>query len=48
MALMISYRDALLYLYSFTDYEKRGFAAYAPEFYDLDRVRRVVRLGRLP
>ena len=44
MALMISYRDALLYLYSFTDYEKRGFAAYAPEFYDLDRVRGLLAL----
>jgi dihydrofolate synthase/folylpolyglutamate synthase len=44
MALMITYRDALSYLYSFTDYEKRGFAAYAPEFYDLDRVRRLLAL----
>ncbi len=44
MALMTSYRDALLYLYSFTDYEKRGFAAYAPEFYDLARVRRLLAL----
>jgi dihydrofolate synthase/folylpolyglutamate synthase len=44
MALMIPYRDALIYLYSFTDYEKRGFAAYAPEFYNLDRVRRLLAL----
>jgi dihydrofolate synthase/folylpolyglutamate synthase len=41
---MLSYRDALTYLYGFTDYEKRGFAIYAPEFYDLDRVRRLLSL----
>ena len=41
---MMTYRDALSYLYSFTDYEKRGFAAYAPEFYDLDRVRHLLAL----
>jgi len=39
-----SYRDALNYLYSFTDYEKRGFAAYAPENYNLDRMRRFLAL----
>ena len=41
---MSTYRDALVYLYSFTDYEKRGFAAYAPEFYNLDRVRHLLAL----
>lgn len=41
---MLSYRDALAYIYGFTDYEKRGFAIYAPEFYDLDRVRRLLGL----
>jgi dihydrofolate synthase/folylpolyglutamate synthase len=41
---MISYRDALAYLYSLTDYEQRGFAIYAPEFYDLDRVRYLLSL----
>ncbi len=41
---MTSYRDALAYIYSFTDYEKRGFAIYAPEFYDLERVRRLLVL----
>nr|NIV39504.1 bifunctional folylpolyglutamate synthase/dihydrofolate synthase [Anaerolineae bacterium] len=41
---MSAYRDALSYLYSFTDYEKRGFAAYAPEFYNLDRVRHLLAL----
>jgi dihydrofolate synthase/folylpolyglutamate synthase len=40
----ISYRQALAYLYGFTDYERRGFAAYAPEFYDLDRMRRLLAL----
>jgi dihydrofolate synthase / folylpolyglutamate synthase len=40
----ITYGDALGYLYSFTDYEKRGFAAYAPEFYNLDRMRRFLAL----
>jgi dihydrofolate synthase/folylpolyglutamate synthase len=44
MAHMSTYRDALSYLYSFTDYEKRGFAVYAPEFYDLDRVRQLLTL----
>jgi dihydrofolate synthase/folylpolyglutamate synthase len=39
-----SYRDALDYLYSFTDYEKRGFAAYAPEFYNLDRMQHFLTL----
>jgi dihydrofolate synthase/folylpolyglutamate synthase len=41
---MLSYRDALTYVYGFTDYEKRGFAVYAPEFYNLDRVRRLLSL----
>jgi dihydrofolate synthase/folylpolyglutamate synthase len=44
MAPMLSYRDALAYIYSFTDYEKHGFAAYAPEFYDLQRVQRLLVL----
>jgi dihydrofolate synthase/folylpolyglutamate synthase len=39
-----TYRDALRYLYHFTDYEQRGFAAYAPEFYNLDRMRRLLAL----
>jgi dihydrofolate synthase/folylpolyglutamate synthase len=41
---MLSYRDALSYIYGFTDYEKQGFAAYAPEFYDLGRVRCLLAL----
>lgn len=38
------YRDALDYLYSLTDYEKQGFAAYAAENYDLGRVRDLLGL----
>ena len=41
---MTTYRDALRYMYGLTDYEKRGFAAYAPEFYDLERVERLLAL----
>jgi len=40
----MDYRQALASIYSFTDYEKRGFAAYAPEFYNLDRVHRLLAL----
>ncbi len=40
----MSYRDALAYIYSFTDYEKMGFAAYAPQFYDLERMHRLLAL----
>jgi dihydrofolate synthase/folylpolyglutamate synthase len=39
-----TYRDTLNYIYSFTDYEKKGFAVYAPEFYNLDRVHRLLAL----
>jgi dihydrofolate synthase/folylpolyglutamate synthase len=41
---MMTYADALAYLFSFTDYEKRGLAVYAPEFYDLERQRRLLAL----
>ena len=44
MAAHWTYRDALLYLYSFTDYEKKVPQAYAPEFYDLTRVHRLLAL----
>ncbi|MFC2030334.1 bifunctional folylpolyglutamate synthase/dihydrofolate synthase [Chloroflexota bacterium] len=40
----IDYRNALAYLYSLTDYEKKGFAAYAPENYNLDRTNRLLSL----
>jgi len=39
-----NYAEALAYVYSLTDYEKRGFAAYAAENYDLERVRRLLAL----
>ncbi|MGD8626762.1 MAG: folylpolyglutamate synthase/dihydrofolate synthase family protein [Anaerolineae bacterium] len=39
-----NYRKALRYLYSLTDYEKRGFAAYAPEHYNLARMDRLLAL----
>jgi dihydrofolate synthase/folylpolyglutamate synthase len=43
----MTYQEALAYIYSLTDYEKRGFAAYAPENYNLDRVHRLLaRLGQ--
>ena len=41
---MLSYRDALDYILGFTDYERRGLAAYAPEFYNLERVHRLLAL----
>ena len=40
----MEYRDALTYIYSFTDYEKRGLAVYAPQFYNLQRVRDLLAL----
>lgn len=40
----MTYKGVLRYIYRFTDYEKRGLAAYAPEFYDLDRVCRLLAL----
>ena len=44
MPLMMDYGQVLRYIYRFTDYEKRGFAAYAPEFYSLERVRKLLSL----
>jgi dihydrofolate synthase/folylpolyglutamate synthase len=40
----LNYRKALRYLYGLTDYEKRGFAAYAPEHYNLARMNRLLAL----
>jgi dihydrofolate synthase/folylpolyglutamate synthase len=40
----MSYSDALSYIYSFTDYENRGFPIYAPEFYNLARFRHLLDL----
>lgn len=39
-----AYRRTLRTIYRFTDYEKKGLAAYAPEFYNLDRVRGLLAL----
>jgi len=44
MATGWTYREALVYIYSFTDYEKKVPQAYAPEFYDLTRVHRLLAL----
>ena len=41
---MLSYRDALAYIYSFTDYEKQHTYRYAPEIFDLNRVVRLLEL----
>lgn len=39
-----TYRDTLRYVYRFTDYERKGLAAYAPENYSLDRMRQLLTL----
>lgn len=44
MKKQLSYRGTLRYIYRFTDYEKKGLAAYSPEFYSLDRVRQLLAL----
>lgn len=41
---MLSYKDALDYIYSFTDYEKKTSFQYAPEHFDLGRVVRLLSL----
>lgn len=48
MAAELDYRQALAYLYSLTDYEKKGFAAYAPEFYNLERTLSLLALLDMP
>ena len=48
MASELDYRKALAYLYSLTDYEKKGFAAYAPEFYNLGRTLSLLALLDMP
>jgi len=48
MATELDYRQALAYLYSLTDYEKKGFAAYAPEFYNLERMLSLLALLDMP
>ncbi len=41
---MFTYKDALNYIYSFTDYEKKSTYRYAPENFDLGRVERLLAL----
>jgi len=38
----LSYREALNYLYSLTNYEMKAASAYAPQFFDLRRVQRLL------
>lgn len=39
---MLTYKDALDYIYSFTDYEKKSSYQYAPETFDLARVEKLL------
>jgi len=41
---MLTYKDALDYIYSFTDYEKKISYLYAPETFDLARVEKLLAL----
>lgn len=41
---MLTYKDALDYIYSFTDYEKKISYLYSPEHFDLARVERLLAL----
>ena len=41
---MLTYKDALDYIYSFTDYEKKSSYLYAPETFDLARVEKLLAL----
>ncbi len=40
----LTYEEALDYIYSFTDYEKKSAYRYAPEHFDLGRVERLMAL----
>ncbi|HID63745.1 MAG TPA: bifunctional folylpolyglutamate synthase/dihydrofolate synthase [Anaerolineae bacterium] len=40
----MTYKEALHYIYSFTDYEKKSAYRYAPEHFDLGRVERLMAL----
>ena len=42
--LHLTYKEALDYIYSFTDYEKRSDYRYAPEHFDLGRMERLMAL----
>ena len=39
---MLTYKDALDYIYSFTDYEKKSSYLYGPEHFDLARVEKLL------
>ncbi len=39
---MLTYKDALDYIYSFTDYEKKSSYLYGPEYFDLARVEKLL------
>ncbi|MFQ5814043.1 MAG: bifunctional folylpolyglutamate synthase/dihydrofolate synthase [Anaerolineae bacterium] len=41
---MLTYKDALDYIYSFTDYEKKSSYLYSPEHFDLARVEKLLAL----
>jgi dihydrofolate synthase/folylpolyglutamate synthase len=41
---MLTYKDALGYIYSFTDYEKESSYLYGPEHFDLARVEKLLVL----
>ena len=41
---MLTYKDALDYIYSFTDYEKKRSYLYGPEHFDLVRVEQLLAL----
>jgi len=41
---MLTYQDALDYIYGFTDYEKESSYLYGPEHFDLARVERLLAL----
>jgi dihydrofolate synthase/folylpolyglutamate synthase len=41
---MLTYKDALNYIYSFTDYEKKISYLYSPEHFDLARVEKLLAL----
>ena len=40
----LTYKEALDYIYSFTDYEKKSAYRYAPEHFDLGRMERLTAL----
>jgi dihydrofolate synthase/folylpolyglutamate synthase len=40
----LTYKEALDYIYSFTDYEKKSAYRYAPEHFDLGRMKRLTAL----